>query len=161
MKKDGIVPEGLYRVPIGKAVCRRPGRDITIVGASHAIELALQAAVRLSDEGIDAEIIDLRTIKPLDEDAILESLRKTGRLMVVDTGWMKGGVCAEVGCLAAERGLADLKAPVARVGLPDVPTPAGYTLEQYYYPDVARIAAAATKLVRHGQAAEPASAHRR
>ena len=158
MKKEGIVPEGVYRVPIGKAVCRRPGRDITIVGASHAIELAWQAAGRLADAGIDAEIIDLRTIKPLDEEAILESLRKTGRLMVVDTAWMKGGLCAEVGCLAAERGYADLKAPVVRIGLPDVPTPAGYTLEQFYYPDVARIAAAATALVRRGQA-EPASAH--
>ena len=153
MKKDGIVPEGFYRIPIGKAICRRPGRDVTIVGASHAIELALQAAGRLGEEGIDAEIIDLRTVKPLDEEAILESLRKTGRLVVVDTGWMKGGVCAEVGCLAAERGYAWLKAPVARVGLPDIPAPAGYTLEQYYYPDTARIAAAVVQVVRHGQAA--------
>ena len=156
MKKDGIVPEGFYRVPIGKAICRRAGRDVTIVGASHAIELAMQAAGRLAEEGVEAEILDLRTIKPLDEDAILESLRRTGRLLVVDTGWMKGGVCAEVGCLAAERGHADLKAPVGRVGLPDIPTPAGYTLEQYYYPDAARIAAAALRLVRHGQG-EPAA----
>lgn len=159
MKKDGIVPEGFYRVPIGKAVCRRPGRDVTIVGASHAIELAAQAAGRLADEGIDAEIIDLRTIKPLDEDAILASLHKTGRIVVVDTGWMKGGVCAEVGCLAAERGHADLKAPVVRIGLPDIPTPAGYTLEQFLYPDVARIAAAVINLVRHGHEAQPSSVH--
>ena len=161
MKKDGIVPEGFYRVPIGKAVCRRQGRDITIVGASHAIELASQAAVQLTHEGIDAEVIDLRTVQPLDEHAILESLRKTGRLLVVDTGWMKGGLCAEIGCLAAERGFADLKAPVGRVGLPDVPTPAGYTLEQFYYPDAARIAAAAASLVRHGQTADPVSARSR
>lgn len=153
MKMEGVVPEGIYRVPIGKAVCRRSGRDITIVGASHAIELALQAAARLAEDGVDAEVIDLRSIKPLDEEAILESLRKTGRLMVVDTGWMKGGVCAEVACLAAERGFSDLKAPVTRVGLPDVPTPAGYTLEQFYYPDAVRIAAAAVALVRTGQAA--------
>ena len=86
-------------------------------------------------------MIDLRTIKPLDEAIILESLEKTGRLVVVDTAWMKGGVCAEIGCLAAEKGFRFLKAPVARVGLPDVPTPAGYTLEQFYYPDAARIAA--------------------
>jgi pyruvate dehydrogenase E1 component beta subunit len=157
MRKDGVVAEGSYRVPIGKAICRRPGRDITIVGASHAVDLALQAAVRLAADGIAAEVIDLRTIKPLDEDAILESLHKTGRLLVVDTGWMKGGVCAEVGCLAAERGYADLKAPVARVGLPDIPTPAGYTLEQYFYPDAARIAAAAINLVRHGRTVSTAS----
>lgn len=148
MKKDGVVPEGLYRVPIGKAVRRRDGRDVSIVGASHAIELGMQAAVRLAGEGIEADVIDLRTIKPLDEAMILESLRKTGRLVVVDTGWMTGGVCAEVACVAAEKGFADLKAPVARVGLPDVPTPAGYTLEQYYYPDAARIAEAARSLVR-------------
>src|SRR5437762_636383 len=143
MKKDGVVPDGFYRVPIGKGVYRRRGKDVTLVGASHAIELGVQAAAQLASDGIDAEVIDLRTIKPLDEAMILESLHKTGRLVVVDTAWMKGGLCAEVGCLAAEKGYADLKAPVARVGLPDVPTPAGYTLEQYYYPDAARIAAAA------------------
>jgi len=161
MKKEGVVPEGLYRVPIGKAICRRPGRDVTIVGASHAVDLALQAAARLAGEGIDAEVVDLRTIKPLDEEAVLASLHKTGRLLVVDTGWMKGGVCAEIGCLAAERGYTDLKAPVARVGLPDIPTPAGYTLEQYFYPDAARIAAAAMNLVRHGQTVSTASSSMR
>src|SRR5204863_6970708 len=98
-------------------------------------------------DGIDAEVIDLRTIKPLDEEIILESLHKTGRLLVVDTAWEKGGVCAEVGCLAAEKGFRDLKAAVSRIGLPDVPTPAGYTLEQFYYPDAARIASAARALV--------------
>jgi pyruvate dehydrogenase E1 component beta subunit len=157
MKSDGIVPEGFYTVPIGKAICRRPGSDVTIVGASHAVELALQAAARLAADGVDAEVIDLRTVKPLDENAVLESLHKTGRLVVVDTGWMKGGVCAEVGCLAAERGYAHLKAPVARVGLPDIPTPAGYTLEQYFYPDAERIAAAAMHLVRYGDAVPAAS----
>jgi len=148
MKKEGIVPEGLYRVPIGKGVYRRRGTDVTIVGASHAIELGGQAAGLLAAEGIDVEVIDLRTVKPLDEDIILESLNKTGRLVVVDTAWMKGGLCAEIGCLAAEKGFADLKAPVCRVGLPDVPTPAGYTLEQFYYPDAARIAAAARGIVQ-------------
>lgn len=148
MKKDGIVPEGFYRVPIGKGIYRRRGEDVTIAGASHAIELGMQAAALLAAEGISAEVIDLRTIKPMDEAIVLESLRKTGRIVAVDTAWMKGGVCAEIGCLAAEKGFRDLKAPVARVGLPDVPTPAGYTLEQCYYPDAARIAAAARALMR-------------
>lgn len=148
MKKDGVVPEGFYRVPLGKGIYRRRGEDVTIVGASHAIELGMQAAAQLASEGISAEVIDLRTIKPMDEAIILESVRKTGRIVAVDTAWMKGGVCAEIGCLAAEKGFHDLKAPVARVGLPDVPTPAGYTLEQFYYPDAARIAAAARALVR-------------
>ena len=147
MKKDGIVPEAFYRVPIGKGIYRRRGGDVTIVGASHAIELGLQAASQLTSEGIDAEVIDLRTIKPLDEEMVLESLHKTGRIVVVDTAWMTGGLCAEIGCLAAEKGFADLKAPVCRIGLPDVPTPAGYTLEQFYYPDASRIAAAVRELV--------------
>jgi len=148
MKKDGVVPEGFYRVPIGKGIYRRRGADVTIVGASHAIELGMQAATALASDGIDAEVIDLRTVKPLDESILLESLRKTGRVVTVDTAWMKGGVCAEIGCLAAEKGYRDLKAPVRRVGLPDIPTPAGYTLEQFYYPDAARIARAAREIVR-------------
>jgi pyruvate dehydrogenase E1 component beta subunit len=149
MKKSGVVPEGLYEVPIGRGVCRRRGRDVTVVGASHAIELGLQAAEALAKEDIDVEVIDLRTIKPLDEELVLESLHKTGRLVVVDTAWMKGGLCAEIGCLAAERGFSDLRAPVRRVGLPDIPTPAGYALEQVYYPDAARIASA-VRSVFHG-----------
>src|SRR5258706_6856523 len=99
MKKDGVVPEGLYRVPIGKGICRRRGTDVTIVGASHAIELGLQAAAQLSTEGIDAEVIDLRTIKPLDQAIVLESLHRTGRLVVVDTAWITRGLCAGICCL--------------------------------------------------------------
>ena len=148
MKKDGIVPEGFYRVPLGRGIYRRRGEDVTIAGASHAIELGMQAANMLAAEGISAEVIDLRTIKPMDEGIVLESLHKTGRMVAVDTAWMKGGVCAEIGCLAAEKGFRDLKAPVARVGLPDIPTPAGYTLEQYFYPDASRIAKAARDLMR-------------
>jgi pyruvate dehydrogenase E1 component beta subunit len=148
MKKDGVVPEGAYRVPIGKGLYRRRGRDVSIVGASHAIELGLQAADLLAAEGIEAEVVDLRTIKPLDEAIILESLQRTGRIVAVDTAWTKGGVCAEIGCLAAEKGFGSLKAPVARVGLPDIPAPAGFTLEQFYYPDAARMANAARALVR-------------
>src|SRR5262245_47717699 len=112
MKKDGVVPDGFYRVPIGKGVYRLRGTDVTIVGTSHAIELAAQAANQVAGEGIKAEVIDLRTVKPLDEEIVLESLRKTGRLVVVDTAWMTGGLCAEIGCLAAEKGFRDLKAPV-------------------------------------------------
>ena len=139
MKKEGVVPEGMYRVPFGKGVYRRRGKDLTIVGVSHALELSLQAANKLAAEGIDAEVIDLRTLKPLDEAIIAESLQKTGRLLVVDTGWAMGGVCAEIGCLAAEKWFEHLKGPVRRIGLPDIPHPAGYSLEQFFYPDVARI----------------------
>jgi acetoin:2,6-dichlorophenolindophenol oxidoreductase subunit beta len=153
MKKDGIVPEGAYQVPIGKGIYRRRGGDLTIVGASHAIEMALTAANKLAAEGIEAEVIDLRTIKPMDVEIIEESVKKTGRLVVVDTGWAMGGVCAEIGCLAAERWLEYLRAPVRRIGLPDIPTPAGFTLEQFYYPDVERISTTIRELVRVRSAA--------
>src|SRR4026209_368333 len=109
MKKDGVVPDGFYRVPLGKGTYRRRGDDVTIVGASHAIELGLQAATQLETEGIGADVIDLRTIKPMDEQIILESLEKTGRIVAVDTAWTKGGVCAEIGCLAAEKGFQFVK----------------------------------------------------
>jgi acetoin:2,6-dichlorophenolindophenol oxidoreductase subunit beta len=142
MKRSGVVPEGYYRVPIGKGVYRRRGTDLTVVGTSHAIELATQAADRVAADGLSVEVVDLRTVKPLDEGIVAESLASTGRLLVVDTGWAIGGVCAEIGCLAAEKWFDRLRAQVRRIGLPDVPTPAGFTLEQYYYPDVERMAQA-------------------
>lgn len=139
MKQKGVVPEGFYTVPLGKGIYRRNGKDLTVVGVSHALDLATQAVDKLADQGITADVIDLRTVKPLDEAIILESLKKTGKILVVDTSWEKAGLCAEIGCLAAEKGFHDLKAPVRRIGLPDVPCPAGFTLEQFYYPDVNRI----------------------
>ena len=149
MKKDGVVPEGFYTIPLGKGVYRRRGDEITIVGASHTLELALQAANSLADEGIEADVIDIRTVKPLDEQIIGESLKKTGRLLVVDTGWAMGGVCAEIGCLAAEKWFRYLKAPVRRIGLPDIPTPAGYTLEQFFYPNVESISRVVREMCAH------------
>jgi acetoin:2,6-dichlorophenolindophenol oxidoreductase subunit beta len=146
MRQKGGVPEGYYKVPIGKGAVRRRGTDVTIAAVSHAVELSLKAAELLEREGISAEVLDLRTVKPIDEALILESLKRTGRLVVADTGWMKGGVCAEVGCVAAEKGFDLLKAPVRRVGLPDIPTPAGYTLEQLIYPDASRIAGVVREL---------------
>lgn len=147
MRQKAEVPEGLYRVPLGKGIHRRRGDALTVVGTSHAIDLAAKAADTLVSEGLHADVIDLRTLKPLDEAIILESVGRTGRLLVVDTGWGMGGVCAEIGCLVAERAFRSLKAPVRRLGLPDVPSPAGYALEQLYYPDVPRMAQAMRELV--------------
>jgi len=137
MRNKGVVPEGAYKISLGKGIYRRKGNDLTIVGSSHILELSIKAADEL--KGITADIIDLRTIKPLDEEIILESLQKTGRILIVDTGCEMGGVCAEIGCLVAEKGFSFLKGPVRRLGLPDIPSPAGFTLEQYYYPDVKKI----------------------
>ena len=137
MRNKGVVPEGAYKISLGKGIYRRKGNDLTIVGTSHILELAIKAADEL--EGISADVIDLRTIKPLDEKIIIDSLQKTGRILIVDTGWEMGGVCAEIGCMVAEKGFSFLKGPVRRLGLSDIPSPAGFTLEQYYYPDVKKI----------------------
>jgi acetoin:2,6-dichlorophenolindophenol oxidoreductase subunit beta len=149
MKQKGIVPEGYYTVPIGKGIYRRRGKDLTVVGTSHTLEVAVKALDNLAGENITADVIDLRTIKPLDEAIILESVRKTGKLLVVDTGWVMAGVCAEIGCLVAEKGFRDLKAPVRRVGMPDIPTPAGFTLEQYIYPNAEKVAVVIQELVNY------------
>ena len=137
MRNKGVVPEGAYKISLGKGIYRRKGNDLTIVGTSHILELAIKAADEL--EGITADVIDLRTIKPLDEKIIIDSLQKTGRILIVDTGWEMGGVCAEIGCMVVDKGFSFLKGPVRRLGLSDIPSPAGFTLEQYYYPDVKKI----------------------
>lgn len=139
MRYKGAVPKENYRIPLGKGIYRERGEDCTIVGTSHAIDLAWRAAQELKNErGIAAEVIDLRTLKPLDEEIILESLKKTGRLLVVDTGWALGGVCGEIGCLAAEKWFQFLKTGIRRIALPDCHSPAGHALEEFYYPNVAR-----------------------
>ncbi|MBI5448475.1 MAG: alpha-ketoacid dehydrogenase subunit beta [Gammaproteobacteria bacterium] len=149
MKQQGVVPEGIYTIPFGKGVYRRRGEHLTIVGTSQTLQLALAAIDQLkAEEGITADVIDLRTVKPLDEAIIFESLAKTGKLLVVDTGWAMGGVCAEVGCLVAEKAFHLLKAPIRRIGLPDAPSPAGYTLEQFYYPTDVTIAQTIKEMVR-------------
>jgi pyruvate/2-oxoglutarate/acetoin dehydrogenase E1 component len=132
-KQRGIVPEEPYTVPIGKGVIRRAGRDVTVVAVSHLVTEAFVAAQELACEGIEVEVIDPRTLRPLDEDLILESVARTGRLVICDTGWKTGGVTAEIAAMVAEKGFSTLKAPIARVASPDLPTPAGYTLEQAYY----------------------------
>ncbi len=132
-KQKGRVPEGLYRLPLGRGVIRRPGKQVTVVAISHLVLEAYEAAQELSAEGIDAEIIDPRTLRPLDEKLILDSVARTGRLVVADTGWKTGGVTAEISALVAEKGFASLKAPIRRVAAPDLPTPAGFTLEEAYY----------------------------
>jgi len=144
MKQQAEVPEGIYQVPIGKGVYRRRGNDLTIIGSSHALQLAQQA---VEDTGVDAEVIDLRTIKPLDKEIILESVRKTGRALIVDTSWAMGGVCAEIACVIAENCPEVLKCPIRRIGLPDLPTPAGYTLEQFYYPSAEKMATAIKEML--------------
>lgn len=146
-RHNGFVPEAPYRVPIGRGVIRRAGKDVTILAVSYMATEAFDAAQTLEREGIDAEVVDLRSLRPLDEGLILSSAAKTGRVVIADTGWKTGGVTAEIAALIAERGFASLKAPIRRVACPDVPTPAGYTLENAFYKGAADIAAAARALI--------------
>lgn len=129
----GIVPPGPYTIPIGKGIVRRTGRDVTVVAVSHLVTDAFHAARHVSSQGIEAEIIDPRTLRPLDEELILDSVAKTGRLIIADCGWKTGGVTAEIGAMVAEKGFAYLKAPIMRLASPDLPTPAAGNLEDAFY----------------------------
>ena len=143
----GAVPEEPYIVPIGEATVRRRGRDVTIVATSYMVCEALRAAEALRKDGIEAEVIDLRSISPLDRDAIYNSVRKTGRLVVADTGWTTCGVAAEIVALASDRCFRDLKAPVKRVCMKDVPLPTSCALEKLAYPSPRDIALAVKEVV--------------
>lgn len=131
---EGEVPEKLYSVPIGKGILRKEGKDVTVVATSYMVYEATEAAETLNKEGIDVEVIDLRSLKPLDDDLIFESVKKTGRLVIADGGWKTCGMGAEIAARVAETDiLKKLKAPIVRVSLPDAPAPASSALEQVYY----------------------------
>jgi pyruvate dehydrogenase E1 component beta subunit len=150
-KHKGFVPEEIYRVPIGKGITRRKGKDVTVIAISYMVAEAYRAAEELSKEGIEVEVIDLRTLRPLDEEVILSSLAKTGRVVVADTGWKTGGITAEVAAVISEKGFHLLKAPVRRVACPDLPTPAGYTLEEAFYMGKSDIVIAARELLEENR----------
>ena len=117
------VPPGDYTVPIGKAAIRREGRDLTILSYAAMAHTAMEAAGQLAEEGIDAEVIDLRTLLPLDKDAILQSVKKTNKLMVVHEDTRTGGIAGEIAALVCEGAFEDLDGPVARVTALDTPVP--------------------------------------
>jgi pyruvate/2-oxoglutarate/acetoin dehydrogenase E1 component len=131
---SGEVPEGIYRVPLGKANIIRQGKDVTIVATSYMTLESIRAAEVLAKAGVKAEVIDVRTLRPLDEDTILTSVKKTGRLVVVDTSFITGGINAEIAARVAEKAFSDLKCPIRRIGLPDYPSPTSPGLTKYYYP---------------------------
>lgn len=144
-EKSGPVPEDPYSIPLGQAGLVREGSDVTIVAVSHMVLEAVQAAEALAADGIQAEILDVRSLRPLDSDSIARSVAKTGRLVIADTGWKSFGVSAEIAARIGEALFGRLKAPIRRVALPDVPTPASSALEQVYYPGPREIAAAARR----------------
>jgi pyruvate dehydrogenase E1 component beta subunit len=136
----GEVPEGEHLVPFGQARIARSGADVTVVAWSKMVSFALQAAEALAAEGIDAEVVDPRTLVPLDEAAILESVARTGRLVVVHEAHRRGGFGGEIAAIVAERAFAHLRAPIARVAARDVPLPMAPNLERLILPQVEWIA---------------------
>ncbi len=134
------VPEGYYRTDLDTAHVRREGTDVTLVGASYMTLEALRAADLLAEEGISAEVIDLRSIRPLDTETVVSSVRKTGRVVIADTGHTAFGITAEIAAAVTEHAFADLLAAPVRLGLPDYPTPTSPALAADYYPGAAQIA---------------------
>ncbi len=130
----GEVPEGHYETPIGKANILKVGSDISVVCTSYMVVEAMRAAEFLSQFGISVEVIDLRSIRPLDEETIIDSVRKTGKLVVADTSWVQYGVASEIAALIAEKAFEHLKAPVVRIGIPNSPAPSSKILEDAFYP---------------------------
>jgi pyruvate dehydrogenase E1 component beta subunit len=142
---SGEVPENEFRVPIGKADLKREGKDVTIVSYAYMSHVSLDAAAELQNEGISAEVIDLRTLKPIDTQAILKSVEKTNRVVIVEEDWKTGGVGAEISALIAEESFWNLDAPIIRVAGDDVPIPYSKELEKMAVPNKEKIIRAVHK----------------
>jgi acetoin:2,6-dichlorophenolindophenol oxidoreductase subunit beta len=143
---SGEVPEGDYTVPLGKAAVAREGSDVTLVGFGRTVATALQAADALAADGTSAEVLDLRSLQPLDEDAILASLAKTGRLVVVDEAPPRCGIASDVAALCVDRGFDLLNGPVKKVTAPYAPVPFSPALEDAYVPTPEGVVAAVRAL---------------
>ena len=143
----GEVPEEPYTVPIGKGVLRCEGKDVTVVANSYMVLESLRARAILAKADVSVEIVEPRTLKPMDEEIIFESVRKTGRLVIADTGWKTCGMTAEISALVAEKAFHSLKAPIRRVALPDIPTPTTPVLEKAFYPCPPEIAKAVCEVL--------------
>ena len=144
----GEVPEGEYVIPLGSAEVKRPGSDVTIVAISRMVQVALNAAETLARDGINVEVVDPRTLSPLDEETLLESIRKTGRLVVVDEDNPRCSVATDIAALAATRAVEYLNAPVRLVTAPHTPVPFSPALEDFYVPTPERVVDAARSTVQ-------------
>jgi 2-oxoisovalerate dehydrogenase E1 component beta subunit len=146
----GDVPDGDYTIPIGQADVKRTGSDMTVVSYGLVLHYCLEAAATLADEGIDVEVIDLRTLRPLDTGTILESVRKTSKAMVVHEDTKAGGIGGEIAAVIAEEAFEDLDAPIKRVAGPEVPAmPFSPLLEAEFMPSAEKIAAAMRELAAY------------
>lgn len=154
---EGGVPEGDYEIPFGRADIKRRGRDVTVVATSWMVQVALQAAQVLADEGIDVEVLDPRTLVPFDRRSLIASVAKTGRLVVADETHLSCGVAAEISAIAAEHAFQYLKAPIVRVARPDVPTPFSRPLEDFITPTSGKIADAVRRVTGKRRGAKRSS----
>lgn len=143
------LPEGDHTVPIGKAVVRREGRDLTILSYAAMMHTSLAAADALAKEGLEAEVVDLRTLLPLDEETILQSVKKTNRVLVVHEDTKTGGIAGEIAAILCEKAFDDLAAPVLRVTSLDTPVPYAPPLEEYFLPSAEKVTVAARALARY------------
>ena len=148
LSESGPVPEQLYAIPLGKADIKRAGTDVTIVATLGMVPRAISAAAVLAREGISVEVVDPRTLQPLDEETILASVRKTSRLLIVHEAWVKGGFGAEVAAMVVDKAFDYLDAPIARLGAPHTPMPYNDRLELEVIPSQERIAEAVRKLMQ-------------
>ena len=145
---SNAVPEEAYAIPFGQAKIVKEGSDLTIVSISQMVQKAVLAANELADQGIHAEVIDLRTLVPLDKESVLKSVRKTGRLLIADEDYLGFGLTGEIAALIAENlDTVTLKAPIKRLAVPNVPIPYSRPLEQFVIPQVANIVLAAQQLL--------------
>jgi len=138
-EETGHVPEEMYQIPIGSAQVMRKGADISIVATSHMVSHAMAAAGKLETQGIQAEVINLRSIKPWDQETVLASVKKTGRVVIADAAWATCGIASEIGVTISSVLFSELKSPVQRVTLPDAPAPIATPHEEMYYPDANNI----------------------
>ncbi len=143
------LPEADYTVPIGKAMVRRQGRDLTIVTYAAMMHASLEAAEQLAREGIEAEVVDLRTLLPLDRETVIESVRRTNKLLVVHEDTRTGGIAGEIAAIVTEAAFDELDGPIRRVTSLDTPVPFSPPLEERFLPNAARIADAARELARY------------
>jgi len=143
----GEVPEGEYVVPLGLADLRRRGADVSIITHGKMVHLALQSATKLSKEGIEADVLDLRSLRPLDVDAILRTVKKTNRVVYLEEGWPYAGVGAQVAAMIQEEAFDDLDAPILRVTQADVPMPYAKNLEVLAKPSAQRVIDACKKVL--------------
>jgi pyruvate/2-oxoglutarate/acetoin dehydrogenase E1 component len=146
---QGMVPEEPYTIPLGEANFVREGSDVTIVTLGRMVHIALDAARLLAKDGVNCEVIDLRTTSPLDEDAVLESVEKTGRLLVVDEASPRCNLATDISALVAERGFGTLRGPIRMVTPPHTPVPFSDALEDMYIPNADKIATPVRELLRY------------